>query len=81
MKKLYLLIILISLFSCTDDDCNGKATEINQRYDNLIAEEMSSSGVPDQNYIDSLEESRINELGHACDQTDVLPIPEPSLPQ
>ena len=80
MRKLYLSIILISLFSCSDDDCNGKAGEINQRYDNLIAEEMSSPGVPDQNYIDSLEERRINELGHACDQTDVLPFPEPNQP-
>lgn len=79
MRKLYLSILLIPLLSCNNDDCDGKASEINEKYDNLIAEEMNAPGVPDYNYIDFLEDKRSNELGHACDQTHVLPLPE--LPQ
>lgn len=77
MKQLlYTLLLLLFLVSCTDDDCNGKASEINERYDQLIATEMNGAGVPDQAYIDHLEEKRYAELGRACDQTHVLPLPE-----
>ena len=77
MKKLYIIALTFALISCSDDDCNGRASEINRRYDELIAIEMDASRVPDYDYIDHLEQQRIIELGHACDQTDVLPTPDP----
>lgn len=77
MKKLYIIALTLALISCSDDDCNGRASEINRRYDELIAIEMDASRVPDYDYIDHLEQQRIIELGHACDQTDVLPTPDP----
>jgi hypothetical protein len=76
MKNLLFLATILILASCSHDDCDGKASEINKKYDLLISQEMNGAGVPDYDYIDTLEEQRINELGRACDQTDVLPLPE-----
>lgn len=69
-------MIFTFMISCTDDDCDGHASEINARYDALVAEEMSSPGVPNYDNIDLLEEKRYAELGRACDQTHILPQPE-----
>ena len=70
MKKFLLLLVFISVFSCSsDDDCDSKRNEINSHYDEMVEIVMNNplpNGQIDWRQIGLLNDERDLRLQNAC---------------